>query len=135
MSNNPITDTARLNFLDACNQSLNRQAGSQYGWDLVLHRNVVRLVRLDGHNLLNLQDNARHGTESCRGAIDSKLELLQLGLPRNGKSLPDPRDEVVTAAWEFVTVWEGTDNDLTNGPAFANLKEALQRAELRTEEI
>ena len=74
-------DRDRLDFLDRCNQRLNATYGTNYGWQLILNRNVNRLML--GHMDIDLHDS--HGGKgklsSCRGAIDAEMDRIAAAKP------------------------------------------------------
>ena len=81
-------DSARLDWLDARNASLNNHYGTNYGWRLILSPNVVRLMR-DGHASVSgyLTDIDLHDSEggtrkarSCRDAIDAAMKDSKGGI-------------------------------------------------------
>jgi len=69
-------DTARLDYLDRCNERLNATYGTNYGWSLILNHNVNRLML--GHMLVDLHDSegGKSKLPSCRAAIDARIEAL-----------------------------------------------------------
>jgi hypothetical protein len=65
-------DTARLDFLDRLNASLNKRYNTNYRWELIFNHNVTRLM-LGGHLVVDLNDTKHNGAHSCRDAIDAKM--------------------------------------------------------------
>ena len=67
-------DRERLDFLDKCNQQLNKVYGTDYGWELILTHNVTRLMRGYGEIDLNDQKGGNDKGKSCRDAIDKQMD-------------------------------------------------------------
>jgi hypothetical protein len=75
-------DKARLDYLDRCNEALNRQTGSNYQWSLIQSHNVNRLML--EHFAVDLHDSApaSQGLPSCRDAIDQRMREVEARRPR-----------------------------------------------------
>lgn len=69
-------DKARLDYLDRCNEALNKQTGSKYQWSLIQSHNVNRLML--EHFAVDLHDSApvSKGLPSCRDAIDQRMREI-----------------------------------------------------------
>lgn len=65
-------DTARLDYLDSLNASLNARHGTKYGWAMVVNQNVNR-VMFNFPRGADLSDYNPHGFRSCRTAIDQRM--------------------------------------------------------------
>lgn len=70
-------DTARLDFLDRMNATLNAHYGTNYRWKLVLSHNITRLMvgkHWGGYvGDVDLNDANHDGLSSCRDAIDAAI--------------------------------------------------------------
>lgn len=73
-------DCDRLNFLDECNRKLNRECGTVYGWEMILSRNVTRLMLESPYVSevagVDLNDSAV-GKATCREVIDEAMERIK----------------------------------------------------------
>jgi hypothetical protein len=65
-------DTARLDYLDALNSSLNAHYGTNYNWQMVVNHNVNR-VMFNFPRGADLSDIHPNGHGSCRQAIDQRM--------------------------------------------------------------
>jgi len=77
-------DKRRLDFLEAAHDALNSRFGTNYGWDLIINDNVVRVLAgsphpTDFHEGIDLNDaqggKSKHKT--CRAAIDDFMENIR----------------------------------------------------------
>lgn len=74
-----VEDTRRLDYLDRMNAALNKRYGTNYGWQLILSPNVVRLMMespfVSEMALIDLHDSegSIHKLKSCRDAIDDAM--------------------------------------------------------------
>jgi hypothetical protein len=71
----PISDTARLDFLDEMNRRLNASYGTTYRWKLIVNHNVNRLML--GQMAVDLNDSEARGLPSCREAIDEAMRDIK----------------------------------------------------------
>lgn len=78
-------DTARLDFLDQLNASLNAHHGTGYRWEMVINHNVNRLMTTRRGLPVDLNDARAHGFNSCRDAIDR--EMLRIAAVRHARSV------------------------------------------------
>lgn len=77
-------DTARLDFLEQLNASLNAHHGTTYRWEMVINPNVNRLMTTRRGLPVDLNDARAHGF-SCRGAIDR--EMLRIAAVRHARTV------------------------------------------------
>ena len=70
-------DKKRLDFLDRCNNTLNKKYGTTYGWKLIINHNITRLMTGDIADIdLNDANAGNDKHKSCRDAIDEVLKQL-----------------------------------------------------------
>ena len=74
-------DKERLDFLEDCHTKLNQKYGTDYGWEVIINHNVVRMMMncQGGLKEIDLND-ARGGNDkiqTCRRAIDKKIEEFE----------------------------------------------------------
>lgn len=71
-------DSERLDYLDRLNAGLNRHYGTDYGWQLILSPNIVRLMSGPGGRghcaAIDLNDSKARGGKSCRAVIDDAMK-------------------------------------------------------------
>lgn len=71
-------DAERLDYLDRLNAGLNRHYGTDYGWQLILSPNIVRLMSGPGGRghcaAIDLNDSKARGVKSCRAVIDDAMK-------------------------------------------------------------
>jgi hypothetical protein len=77
-------DKRRLDFLEAAHDALSSRFGTNYGWELIINHNVVRVLAgsphpTDFHEGIDLND-ARGGKskrKTCRAAIDDFMKNIR----------------------------------------------------------
>lgn len=74
-------DKKRLDFLEECHTKLNEQYGTDYGWEIIINHNVVRMMMdcRGGIYQIDLNDAAGGNAkiQTCRRAIDKKMEEFE----------------------------------------------------------
>jgi len=88
----PLTDEARLDFLETAHAALNRKYGTDYGWKLIINHNVIRAMvknchPWDGKDGIDLHDSEGGNAKckTCREAIDEARKHFQ----RHNKDITD----------------------------------------------
>lgn len=70
-------DKQRLDFLDKCNQALNKKYGTNYGWELIINQNITRsMVKSIADIDLNDARGGNGKLKSCRDAIDKVINSI-----------------------------------------------------------
>ena len=69
-------DKERLDFLEECHTKLNEKCGTDYGWEIIINHNVVRMMMERNLREFDLNDAAGGNAKikTCRLAIDKKME-------------------------------------------------------------
>lgn len=69
-------DQERLNFLERCHDLLNEKYKTDYGWEVIINHNVVRMMMEKNINWMDMNDAAGGNAKikTCRKAIDKKME-------------------------------------------------------------
>lgn len=72
-------DKERLDFLEECHTKLNEQSGTDYGWEIIINHNVVRMMMEKNLHKFDLNDAAGGNAKikTCRLAIDKKMEEFE----------------------------------------------------------
>ena len=71
-------DKERLDFLEECHTKLNERYGTDYGWEIIINHNVVRMMMENKLRDFDLNDAAGGNAKikTCRLAIDKKMDEI-----------------------------------------------------------
>lgn len=84
-------DKKRLDFLEDCHTRLNDLYKTDYGWEVIINHNVVRLMKEKDINGIDLND-AKGGNDkikTCRLALDKKMEEIEFQRKALNKKLEE----------------------------------------------
>lgn len=72
-------DKKRLDFLEECHTRLNDLYKTDYGWEVIINHNVVRLMKEKDINGIDLNDTkgGNDKIKTCRLALDKKMEEVE----------------------------------------------------------
>ena len=84
-------DKKRLDFLEECHTGLNDLFKTDYGWEVIINHNVIRLMKERDIRGIDLND-AKGGNDkikTCRLALDKKMEEIEFQRKALNKKLEE----------------------------------------------